>query len=325
MSEAPASRGIPDDVQAGMKRAYLQATALALYRERTLKEILPVFEQAGVSVLVLKGAALAYYAYSDPALRQGSDIDLLIWPADVQRAGAVMEGLGYRCRQKNFDVSSRRNHEVVYMYATPSLKRPPVELHWNLFPFFMFNQQADLRPVFERSVTVDANGLPFKAMHPADALCYAATHMIYGHKAEIRLSWIMDIGMLCRKVESPQDWALLQSASVDYMARIALERSFRMAQAWTGLQEPGESGDFSLWPQPSRKEVYFSSYYDTSNPVSGVLLALSVGGSFRGRLEEMRQHAFPPREVMRARYPELGDWPLALLYVRRWLKLIVNR
>jgi len=324
-SMMPASHSLPDDVQLRMKKTYFHATAVALYREWTLKEIMPAFERAGVKVLVLKGAAMAHYAYSDPALRPGADIDLLISPDDVRRTGEILESLGYRCNKKKFDISSRRNHEEVYMYSAPSVKRPPVELHWNLYPYYMFNQQADLRPVFERAITVEVNGFSFKAMHPADALCHEATHMIYGHKGEIRMSWIVDIGLLCHKLERPQDWALLQRTSVDYMARMALEQSVRMAQAWTDLQVPVGFGDFSHWPRPSRKEVYFSSYYATHNPVSGLMLALSGGGSLRDTLGDLRQHAFPSPEVMRSRYPELERWPVVLLYLRRWLKLIANR
>jgi hypothetical protein len=315
----------PEYAQLRMKKSYVNAVALALYRERTLKEIIPAFERAGVKVLVLKGAAMAHYAYSDPALRQGSDIDLLVSPDDVRSTGTVLESLGYKCNKKNFNVSTRRNHEEVYMYGVPSAKRPPIEIHWNLFPFFMFNQQADLRPVFERAISIDVNGFSFKAMHPADALCHEATHMIYGHKGEIRMNWIVDIGLLCNKLESPEDRVLLQRTSVDCMARIAVEKSIKMAQVWTGVQMPEEFGDFSRWPRPSRKEASFNSYYNTHNPVSGLKLALSGGRDLRDTLRELRQHAFPSTEVMRARYPEMGRWPVALMYVRRWLKLIANR
>ncbi len=321
----PDSPCLPEIAQHWMKKSYFQATALALYRELTLKEIIPAFERAGVKVLVLKGAAMAHYAYSDPALRPGSDIDLLVSPGDVRSIGNVLEGLGYRCTKKMFDVSSRRNHEEVYKYGFNSLKRPPIEIHWNLFPFFMFNQQADLEPVFERAITIDMNGLSFLTMHPADALSHEATHMIYGHKGGIRLNWIMDIGLLCGKLKTSQDWKLTQQISVDYLACLALEQSIRMSQIWNGLQVPAEFGDFSRWPRPSRKEIYFSSYYATQNPISGMKLALSGGGSLSDTLEDLCQHAFPSRAVMYQRYPDLQRWPLPLLHVRRWLKLLVNR
>ncbi|WP_420631504.1 nucleotidyltransferase family protein [Candidatus Leptofilum sp.] len=80
----------------------LQAISRAS-RERTRRmldsctEILAAFQQAGIEVLLLKGAVLAPLYYPDPFLRPLADLDLLIRPKDVVASREIMlKKLGYR-------------------------------------------------------------------------------------------------------------------------------------------------------------------------------------------------------------------------------------
>ena len=71
--------------------------ALDMLRERELIAVLAAFAGAGIGTLLLKGAALAYSHYPEPALRTRCDADVLIRPADRDAAMRICsKRLGYR-------------------------------------------------------------------------------------------------------------------------------------------------------------------------------------------------------------------------------------
>ena len=72
---------------------YTLARNVILYDE--LGKILPVFNSAGIEVIVLAGAALGATVYDDIGQRPMGDIDLLIRHRDKQAIGELLATLGY--------------------------------------------------------------------------------------------------------------------------------------------------------------------------------------------------------------------------------------
>ncbi len=59
--------------------------------------VVAALRAAGVEVVALKGAALAFFHYEEPALRPMGDLDLLLRePRDLGRATAALSGAGWR-------------------------------------------------------------------------------------------------------------------------------------------------------------------------------------------------------------------------------------
>ena len=57
--------------------------------------LVAAFERSGVDLLFLKGLSLAKLVYRDPLLKMGWDIDILVSPDDIERAGECLRSLGY--------------------------------------------------------------------------------------------------------------------------------------------------------------------------------------------------------------------------------------
>src|SRR5262249_61124700 len=51
---------------------------------------------AGLSCILLKGAALVRTLYGDPGLRHVGDVDLLLDDRDIPRAASLLEAMGFR-------------------------------------------------------------------------------------------------------------------------------------------------------------------------------------------------------------------------------------
>ncbi len=82
-----------------------------------LQEIAELFEQAQIAFIPLKGAVLRDY-YPQPWMRTSADIDLLVRPESMQKAGKLLEGEGYR-------YSARTDHDKSYVK-----EKIHIELHY---------------------------------------------------------------------------------------------------------------------------------------------------------------------------------------------------
>jgi hypothetical protein len=74
-----------------------RASALdARAREKIAAQAFDALAAGGIRAAAIKGSAVAYTSYEEPALRPMSDLDLLVPPAEFERAARALEGLGYR-------------------------------------------------------------------------------------------------------------------------------------------------------------------------------------------------------------------------------------
>jgi hypothetical protein len=80
--------------------AQLSAIAARLRLDAAAADVMGCFERAGVAALLLKGASLNRWLYSDETPRDYIDCDVLVAPADLARAEDVLVALGYN---RHFD------------------------------------------------------------------------------------------------------------------------------------------------------------------------------------------------------------------------------
>src|SRR5690606_3632525 len=117
----------------------------SLFREAHCRTILARLIEAGIPILLLKGSALAYWAYASPHLRECSDIDLLLRSrGDVDRATQILEELHF----KNGDRVLPGDlvcFELTCVGSIPSNAGLEIDLHWQLSstPMFAFRFNWD--------------------------------------------------------------------------------------------------------------------------------------------------------------------------------------
>lgn len=85
--------------------SHMTSVARALLLDRAAAKAVQTLGSAGVPSILLKGAAIANWLYADGSVRPYSDIDLLVSPADFDRAQVVLAELGYRPRVAGADPS----------------------------------------------------------------------------------------------------------------------------------------------------------------------------------------------------------------------------
>ncbi|MEJ2068649.1 MAG: nucleotidyltransferase family protein [Deltaproteobacteria bacterium] len=78
-----------------LRSTYYQTLAQNTLMYQELERILTALDEAGIAVIVLKGAALAATVYEDIGLRPMGDLDLLVREEEFQEALDVLLSIGY--------------------------------------------------------------------------------------------------------------------------------------------------------------------------------------------------------------------------------------
>ena len=322
-----------ESITGQMRMAFLGSRVRSLHVERQLCEILNAFRNEGVRPLVLRGPALAWSVYPDQAMRPSCDLDLLVLPGQVVQARGILERLDYKCLGKRFEAARDFYREENFVHRKDPRNYLMVDLHWvhwELHPFFGNRGDVAIEDLFHRASKVKLSALTFETLHPVDALIHGAIHLTMIHKRDMRLIWIYDTALLASHLEVPDDWETLQERSVAWRARLALEHSLKMAQAWVRLRLPDGFNDFSRWPRPTGDEIAAWSH-TIRHHWSTLLLKryLSRPSGPSQRVQSLFRLLFPDPDIVRFCYPPSRDWLLPLSYVRRWHRwfggLIVNR
>jgi hypothetical protein len=168
-----------------------------------LREILRLFEANGIPALPYKGPVLALQLYGETALRQMSDLDVLVRREDAVRAIEVLLERGYRSphspseRQRRALFRSDKNYPPHGDGA-----HPPVEVHWG----FAFRHPIRTLGLDELKLGGHVlhlpGGMQVPTFAPEDLLIVLCFHG--GRHMWERLAWLCDIAQLIRT--RPLDW-----------------------------------------------------------------------------------------------------------------------
>lgn len=176
----------------------------SLFFVSELKTLLNAFEAAGISVVALKGPALAEMLYADPALRPCSDLDFLVMPDRIDDALRVLAAQGYRLAP-HFNGLSATTLQMIDCEVRLRGPRIDVDLHWAIAPpghILSFDPALLWR---ERRVETR-----FPVLSPEATLLFLCAH---GAKhAWSRLIWLSDVARLA---STEIDWELALSLAAE--------------------------------------------------------------------------------------------------------------
>jgi hypothetical protein len=215
----------PPDVAAGLTKETIAIAAGALARARQLAVLLEMMRAADVRALPFKGPALSLAAYGDLGVRDSTDLDIVVLPADLDAARDVLLAAGYVSRAG----MSRAQERVLqagyghFTYDAPG-GGAMVELHWR-FAARRYPWSIPAEEVFARAVTIDLAGTPVPSPDPADQLLLQLMHGAR-HQWE-RLEWLVAFVQLLKRARH-DDALLIERARANGSSR-ALGLALRLA------------------------------------------------------------------------------------------------
>ena len=196
---------IPTEVKQTLRKTYLYSAQRNTRIYDELPKVLAALQNARITVIVLKGAALAELVYQDIASRPMSDIDLLVRDEDIRRIDGVLPLLGYG----NIEFSLSERHAQCLRHVRYRNGGVQIEMHPKMF------ELPDLDPWINASHANIAS-TDTLVLGSEDLLLHLCLHLDQALRAEFpMLIWWYDIAKFLERWQGGLNW--------DYVVRIARE------------------------------------------------------------------------------------------------------
>jgi hypothetical protein len=207
-------------LRTALVREQLRASAArAIYRET-----LTALREAGIGVVVLRGAAASETVYPEPNLRHCHDLDLFVPSQAVDTARDALARAGLRPTASLPNAAEAR----VFMHGSGM----PIVLHTELFAAPRHRRRPE--SIVTRTHEVAFLGQPAQLLDPADQVAHLLIHAASAH-SRATLLWACDAWLTIR-ANPTLDWDRL----VDEVAtrRAALSTSVLVAYLARALAAP---------------------------------------------------------------------------------------
>ena len=225
---------LPANLEGDLERRFATNAQRSLRLTRELARIMACLENHSVDAIPYKGPALAQAIYGDVAMRQFSDLDILIRVSDFDRATEAVQELGYEPSTKLRAPVERAWLKTGYErgFDGPQGKNL-LELQWRAAPGF-YAVDIDVQDWFQRATCSWLGERKVRALSPEDLLLALCVHA--SKHAWMRLGWICDIGGVTQSQRIDYD-VVRERAAVLGILRI-IEVSLEMAHRLLGRAVP---------------------------------------------------------------------------------------
>ncbi len=190
----------------------------------------------GLDVLPYKGPVLAEMLYGNAALRQFSDLDLLIRSEDLAWIKAALREMGYEPGLQLERAAERDYLKSGYEYTFDGTRgRNLLEIKWQILPRF-YSIGFEVDKFFERAVAVTVEGQKLRTLSDQDLMLVLCVHAAKHSWRQI--SWLSDIAQLARS--RALDWVTLHAEA----RRLGISRivsvTLLLAQELLGAAPPAQ-------------------------------------------------------------------------------------
>jgi len=287
------------------------AAAVEAARQRELGRTLTALAAAGVGAVCIKGAAIAQTHYSRPEMRPRLDTDLLIPPGARGEAARVLQAAGYeRPVETDGDFCTSQVHWTRVDGAGIDHQ---LDVHWRISNALAFAGALTYAEVAFRAVRLPQIAPDALAPCPIHSLLIACIHRVAHHGDSAHLLWLYDLSLIANALDD-EERAEFAALVAERQVRAVCASSLRRAGDAFGGAAPDLAGRIA--PAPGSKTEPTAALLSSQLRLVDLLAAdIRALETWAKRVQLVREHVFPSREYMLARY---GDHrPLAWLYLQR--------
>jgi hypothetical protein len=311
-----ADEACPTRYQMQLRSRAATDVAADLIREHELKRLIGACHSSAVTILLMKGADLAYSRYERPDLRPRTDTDVLVAWDDRARASELLTSCGYeRVAQSGGDLLMYQ--EPFRLWRDGAVVHV-VDLHWRVFNPQRFGAVFGFDELLREAEPRPSLGGHARGLGVVHALMLACVHRTAHHFNDDRLIWLVDIQALVAAM-TPERWHQLLKLSAERSVQSACVSGLEEAARALKADVPAEV--LQALRDGAAGEELASPYRDAGVPhVMRVISDLRLLPAWSARVRLARQHLFPPVAYMRKVYGASSRTPLPLLYVTRIVK-----
>jgi putative nucleotidyltransferase-like protein len=199
---------IPVVIARRIKEECFSSQARNMEAYAKLKHLLAALTGEGISVVVLKGAALAELVYRHVGLRTMKDVDLLVEQKNLDKAGGILERLGFLpnegYREKQW-YREHHHHMVPYVSSDGSIT---IEIHWHIIERTAL-MDMPIDQLWARAQSVRIASVPCLALSMEHMLLHVALHLSGPNQFLGQLRGLYDVAELLRRFGHELNWAEL--------------------------------------------------------------------------------------------------------------------
>lgn len=298
-----------------------EAAGQSFWEERERREVGGLIEalaDAGASAIVLKGTALAYSLYSNPAVRRRGDTDILVLPEHAETAKRVLSANGFE----------REGDRLMFQEVWTKEGRGgfvhTIDLHWRIDGSATVSSNLERAEIAAMTEALPKLSPRARGLAPLANLLLVclnrAEHEVLGYFAGgerifdgDRLIWTSDVDAICASF-SDTEWALLPVlAQTSGSARYVLS-GLEFAHRSVGTRIPPQVWD-ELAREPGAHDL--NTYLTTRSTIARLRLEIAATPRVLDKLRHLKRALAPGAGLLRERFPEHRDWPIAVLRARR--------
>ena len=222
------ARGLPPEVERALRSAYETNLRRSLRFAAELARIMQRFEGVQLRAVPYKGPVLAQSLYHDLGLRSFGDLDILISPADFERAKQALAEIQYRPSSDVTPAVERfwlwTGYECSFDGAAG---KHLVELQWALLPRFY---AVDLRveDLLAGAGRTMVGGCEVPCLAPEDSLVVLCLHA--AKHLWTKLIWLADIAETLRSQFRTSSQTSSRNQTIDYALVFSGARALGIAR-----------------------------------------------------------------------------------------------
>jgi putative nucleotidyltransferase-like protein len=308
----------PRAVRDGLARVVRAQAATELLHQHELTSVVGALAAEDLSVIFVKGTALAYSLYDAPSSRPRVDTDLLIHPEHVNRVRHVMTHLGYTAPPYcggdmlfcQFPLQKTNRFGAVHR----------LDCHWKISTQAVFANVLTFDEIAGRAVPLPALGAHARALAPLDALLLACIHPVMHHRNAESLIWLFDIHLLASTL-SEREFERFAEMAIARQVSTICARQLTAAKRMLGTRVP----DPAIREMTAARNREASAVYLRPDRrwLDELMSSIRAVPRWRDRLRLMREVTVPGRLYILKVYgferSRLGVALLPLLYLHRLL------
>ena len=329
VNRSGAMSGWPAAVVDRLRQQALAQGMWELRHKLVVVGLVEALAQTGVRAILLKGTALAYDLYADPAERFRGDTDVLVAPAQVATTRNVLESQGFHRDSVGAGLFGDLHAQEIWRHVSVDGHEHTIDLHWQLLnssfldPLMPYAEcAAAVVPIPRLSAAAFAmprvlmllHACLHRAVHISNPY-YVDGHTYYGGG---RLIWLLDIKLIAQAC-TDREWAeLARLASAKGLSALCLE-ALESARAKLGAPLPASVREALSRVQANRK---IGAYLTTSSQFGRAWRDFRATPGLVNKLRFGLSQALPSPEMVRDKYPAMRDRPIVLLYGRRLAEIV---
>jgi hypothetical protein len=274
-----------------------EETLRSMMLEGETRRVLAALAALGIPGLLLKGSALAHWAYPLPHLRACNDVDILVPSREAaEQLAAALVAQGYSRATPSGDLVA---HELMCTRRMTPQWLLEVDVHWRLHNTTLFAQLFGFDELMASSIAVPRLAPNARGLGPVDALLHAAVHRArnLANGTGDALKWLYDLVVLTQAFGASEWTALVEQARRKQLAGMTLSALDAAGQAFA-LEVPATvRGDL--------REAATAETLDVDRLGDWRYMQLQNFRSVRGlapRLRWLWQRLFPSGDYMRTLY-----------------------